>query len=76
MNLETSYKSAEVVEFIAERSYQIEYTPHAGGIAEHTVGHVTGKTHTSMMERIWCWAIFKAIQDSTKSRLMNRRILG
>ena len=72
MDLETSYKSAYVLSFIAERGYQIESTPprdkHAGGIAERMVGLVTAKTNTSMMENMapnhmWCWAMFKATQD-------------
>ena len=72
MDSETSYKSANVLSFLAERGYQIEFTPprdkHAGGIAERMVGLVTAKTNTSMMENMapnymWCWAMFKATQD-------------
>ena len=63
MDSETSYKSANVLSFLAERGYQIEFTPprdkHAGGIAERMVGLVTAKTNTSMMENMapnymWC----------------------
>ena len=41
---------------------------HAGGIAEWTVGLLTGKTNTAMMENMapksmWCWAMFRASQD-------------
>ena len=73
MDSETSHKSANVLSFLAERGYQIEFTPprdkHAGGIAERMVGLVTAKTNTSMMENMastymWCWAMFKATQDS------------
>ena len=54
MDSETSYKSANVLSFLAERGYQIEFTSsrdkHAGGIAERMVGLVTAKTNMSMME--------------------------
>ena len=69
---ETSDKSANILSFLAERGYQIKFTPprdkHAGGIAERMVGLVTAKTNTSMMENMapnymWCWAMFKATQN-------------
>ena len=69
MDSETSYKSANVLSFLAERGYQIEFTlprdKHAGGIAERMVGLVTAKTNAFMMENMapsymWCWAMFKA----------------
>ena len=72
MDSKTSYKSANVLSFLAERGYQIEFTPprdkHAGGIAERMVGLVTAKTNMSMVENMapnymWCWAMFKATQD-------------
>ena len=53
MDSETPYKSANVLSFLAERGYQIEFTPprdkHAGGIAGRMVGIVTANTNTSMM---------------------------
>ena len=93
MDSETSYKSANVLSFLAnvlsflaEREYQIEFTPsrdkHAEGIAERMVGLVTAKINTSMMENIapnymWSWAMFKATQDLNfnynSKRLIRRR---
>ena len=67
MDSERSYKSANVLSFLAERGYQIVFTPprdkHTGGIAERIA-----KTNTSMMENMapnymWCWAMFKATQE-------------
>ena len=72
MDSESSYKSAEIRTFFSDLGYKIEHTPptdkHAGGIAERTVGLLTGKTNTAMMENMapksmWCWAMFKASQD-------------
>ena len=72
MDSETSYKSAEIRTYFSDIGYKIEHTPprdkHAGGIAERTVGLLTGKTNTAMMENtapksMWCWAMFKASQD-------------
>ena len=72
MDSESSYKSAEIRTFFSDIGYKIEHTPprdkHAGGIAERTVGLLTGKTNTAMMENMapksmWCWAMFKASQD-------------
>ena len=69
---ETSYKSAEIRTYFSDIRCKIEHTPprdkHAGGIAERTVGLLTGKTNTAMMENMvaksmWCWAMFKASQD-------------
>ena len=65
MDSQTSYlyKSAEMRTFFSDIGYKIEHTPsrdkHAGGIAERTVGLLTGKTKTSMMENMapksmWC----------------------
>ena len=64
MDSETSYKSAEIRTFFSDIGYKIEHTPprdkHAGGLAERTVGLLTGKTNTAMMENMapklmWCW---------------------
>ena len=72
MDSETSYKSAEIRTFFSDIGYKIEHTPprdkHDGGLAKRTVGLITGKTNTAMMESmapksIWCWAMFKASQD-------------
>ena len=72
MDSETSYKSAEIRTFFSDIGCKIEHTPprdkHAGGIAECTVGLLTGKTNSAMMENIapksmWCWPMFKASQD-------------
>ena len=72
MDSKTSYKSAEIRTFFSDIGYKIEHTSprdkHAGGIAERTVGLLTGKTNTAMMEKMapksmWCWAMFKASQD-------------
>ena len=69
---ETSYKSAEIRTFFSDIGYKIEHTPprdkHAGGIAERTVGFLTGKTNTAMIENMtpksmWCCAMFQASQD-------------
>ena len=71
MDSETSYKSANVLSFLAERGYQIDFTTprdkHAGGIAERMVGLVTAKTNTFMMENMApnymsCWAMFKGFK--------------
>ena len=72
MDSETSHKSAEIRSYFSDIGYKIEHMPprdkHAGGIAERTVGLLTGKTNTAMMENMapksmWCWAMFKASQD-------------
>ena len=56
MDSETSYKSAEIRIYISDIGYKIEHTPrgdkHAGGIAERTVGLLTGKTNRAMMENM------------------------
>ena len=66
MDSEASYKSAEIRTFFSDSGYKIEHTPprdkHAGGIAERTVGFLTGKTNMAP-KSMWCWAIFKASQD-------------
>ena len=72
MDSETSYKSAEIRTYFSDIRCKIEHTPprdkHAGGIAERTVGLLTEKTNTAMMENMapksmWCWEMFKASQD-------------
>ena len=72
MDSETSYKSAEIRTYFSDIGYKIEHTlprdKHAGGIAERTVGLLTGKTNTAIMENtapksMWCWAMSKASQD-------------
>ena len=48
--------SAEIRTYFSDIGYKIEHTPprdkHGGGIAERTVGLLTGKTNTSMMENM------------------------
>ena len=54
MDSETPYKSAEIRTFFSDIGYKSKHTPsrdkHAGGIAERTVGLLTGKRNTAMME--------------------------
>ena len=51
---ETSYKSANALNFLAERGYQIEFTPprnmHNEDITERMVGLVRAKDDTSIMD--------------------------
>ena len=72
MDSEAAYTSEDVLEFVAQRGYKIEFTAprdkHAGGIAERMVGLVTSKTNSAMLDNgappaYWNWAMFKATQD-------------
>ena len=72
MDSEAMYTSEDVLEFVAQRGYKIEFAAprdkHAGGIAERMVGLVTSKTNSAMLDNgapsaYWNWAMFKATQD-------------
>ena len=72
MDSEAAYTSEDVLEFVAQGGYKIEFTAprdkHAGGIAERMVGLVTSKTNSAMSDNgappaYWNWTMFKATQD-------------